>query len=61
MITKRELIFGDAAVTIAQQRRARDFTNLAYLQIPGSIPAENLSRGFKQIDLPARVLNCGIQ
>jgi len=35
------MIFGDASVTIAQWRRARDFTNLGYPQVPGSISAEN--------------------
>ena len=35
--------FGDASVTIAQWRRARDLTNLGYPQVPGSIPAENPS------------------
>ena len=32
-----------ASVTIAQWRRARDLTNLGYPQVPGPIPAENLS------------------
>ena len=36
-------IFGDSYVTIAQWRRARNLINLGYLQVPGSIPAENLS------------------
>jgi len=36
-------IFGDASVTIAQWRRARDFTNLGNPQVPGSIPAETPS------------------
>jgi len=36
-------IFGDAFVTIAQWRRARNLTNLGYPQVPGSIPAENPS------------------
>jgi len=36
-------IFGDAPVTIAQCRRARDLTNLSYPQVPGSIPAKNPS------------------
>jgi len=36
-------MFGEASVTRAQRRRARDLTNLGYLQDPGSIPAENPS------------------
>jgi len=36
-------IFGDASVTIAQWRRARESTILCCAQVPGSIPAENLS------------------
>ena len=36
-------MFGDASFTIAQWKRVRDLTNLGYLQVPGSIPAENLS------------------
>jgi len=34
---------GNASITIAQWRRARDLTNLGYPQVPGSIPAENPS------------------
>ena len=36
-------IFSDASVTIAQWRRARNSTNVGYPQVPGSIPAENMS------------------
>jgi len=36
-------IFGDESATLAQWRRARDWTNLDYPQVPGSILAENLS------------------
>jgi len=37
------MIFGDVSVTIAQWRSAQDFTNLDYMQVPGSILADNLS------------------
>jgi len=40
-------IFVDASVTIAQWRRARDLTNLGYLQVPGSIPAENPGNSYQ--------------
>ena len=36
-------IFGDSSVTLAQWWRARDLTNFAYPQVPGSIPAETTS------------------
>jgi len=36
-------MFGDGSVTIAQWKRARDFKNLGYPQVPGSIPAETPS------------------
>jgi len=42
-------IFGDASVTIAQWRRARD---LGHPQVPGSIPAE-IPAGLNKFDLSA--------
>jgi len=36
-------MFGDASVTIAQWRRARDLTNLGYLQVPDAIAAKTPS------------------
>jgi len=36
-------IVGDASVTTAQWRRARNLTNLGYPQVPGSIPTKNSS------------------
>jgi len=36
-------IFGDASVTIAQWRIARDLTDLGYPQVPDSIPVETPS------------------
>jgi len=53
-------IFGDGPVTIAQERRARDLTNLGYPQVPGSNLAENPSTQIN-IDLRKQTLKQGFQ
>jgi len=53
-------IFGDASITIAQWRGARDLTDFGYPQIPGSIPAENPSTHIN-IDLSKQTLKQGFK
>ena len=53
-------IFCDASITILQCKRARDCTNLGYLQVPGLIPAGNPSTQIN-VDLGKSSFKQGFQ